>query len=272
MSEFKNYLKSADLLLQYLSEPERYPQIREHIESCAACQKTLKSLRRVALVGENDQLTCGECESKLPDYVGAFFMDRGHESQFSDVKLHVRLCPHCSQHYETFLQINKAILTGSLETPPLYPSPDMSFLEKDQIALNVWKQAKELKEIIIAQLIAPSLRPASAMARGRINWLGKAHPHLYRDAKIDIDIRLVSRRGKNVEAPVKLVGQVIPQNKNLHELEGTVVSLHCGEEQVDVTQIDRYGNFAFEDVQKGNYKVHLVWRKDHETWIQDLEI
>jgi hypothetical protein len=225
------------------------------------------SLRRAAFVEGKDQLTCGECKARLPDYVHAQIMEEDLTPRLAAVKIHLELCPHCSQHYKALLQIDEATLIGNLETPPVYPSPNLSFLKKKQGA-SLRERMAALGEVIIAQFVVSPVQPSLGMITREDTHGEERSRYPYRAVEAQVDIllnvdRIREKRGFWIN------GQLIPQERSLKSLEDITVRLFYKGAEVKVTKVSDRGSFLFQDVKKGIYEIEIDW-EPHTIYIQDL--
>ena len=124
---------SVKQLLAYLEAPAQHPEIKAHLKTCPPCKRKLARLSRVALSQQADRVTCGQCQTELPDYVQAQVEGLDLAKLFPEVKNHLSLCPHCQRYYQELLDIDGLILSDSLPHPASYSLPNLSFLNRPSI-------------------------------------------------------------------------------------------------------------------------------------------
>ena len=123
---------NTDQLIAYLEAPTQYPEVEAHLETCPSCQQKLARLSQAVLSQHPDNLTCSECQARLPDYVQAQVEGEDPTRLFPDVRDHLLLCPHCQRLHQELSEIDDLILSGDLPKPAVYHPPDLSFLQRLQ--------------------------------------------------------------------------------------------------------------------------------------------
>ena len=128
-------------------------------------------IRSLLTTDEEDEMTCQECETVLPEYLLAEREGTSDLARWRSVVLHLTLCPHCANELKVTSEL-MALGLGERGGEPLHtPAPDLSFLRDErkkaaQPQADFWHFDK-MGQLIIrlaAALLPPPTRLAPAYA------------------------------------------------------------------------------------------------------------
>lgn len=214
---------SADELVAY-ADGEAPKHIIEHLQACPAC---------AAAAGEYDraQRRLGgglyRFDCPPPHRLGEYELHVLSPIEQTQVAAHVVDCPRCAEELQTL----RTFLVTELAPTPVGPG--------------------ERVRRIVATLLQPTPGAAYAGLRGA----GDTATQTYRAGDITITIGPGSelRRGRG-----SLAGLIWREGAAVETLVGSVVALIAPDGTAETTEVDDLGNFAFDEVTPGTYRLEVT--------------
>jgi hypothetical protein len=241
------------------SQPTDVEAAIAHIRSCQDCLLSVNQLMRASSIAEEDILNCGPCQDLLPDYYDAVQDGHADQALWRSVALHLQLCPHCEAVYAEITDMF-AIADGKHgEEPPIYPTPQLSFLptkrDKAEQAKQPWWHWNPLGQLVIAlseellRSLPPPPRLAYATANHRATALMVPLWLLALDKELNsMGVRIMAAQMQNdLERCTLLIDVSIP-GRGWPDLANARVTLKRGDEHLATQETDAYGKVVFEAV------------------------
>src|SRR6266545_2497958 len=88
----------------------------------------MKHLWRALKSEEVDRLTCQACQNRLPEYLLAETNQKTNLPQWRAMRLHLAICPVCSQARDELVELAEAGEGRPGLAPSFTPRPRLSFL------------------------------------------------------------------------------------------------------------------------------------------------
>ncbi len=262
-------------LLAYMENPEHHraelsAAIR-HIAGCPHCESRIGHLIRALTTGEEDGLTCQECQNLLPDYLQAELEGQVHEDAWRPVALHLDICPHCSAVYAALSDLAKLAYGERGVEPPHYPAPELPFLRAKVSAppqlLEVPWHLDELGRLIIqlsTELVRTLQLPAYQSVYGTARLKSDKSQRVLcqlslREAIEDLEVSITAEEVRDDPTRCIVIVEVnIPSRGGWPNLAGTEVTLKRGEQKLETQQTDAFGKAVFEGIPTEDL-AHLVF-------------
>lgn len=217
-------------------------------------------LMRALNAHAEDQLTCQECQNRLPDYIVAVQNDQTDAACWRPVLLHLTTCPHCAAVYADLIAL-MALAEGEEGIPPDHvPIPDLTFLNpvRDMASSAPkpwhWNDLGHMVITFSADLIRMlhMSPPAPAGAGGMVKSNDPAvslHPLTIADAGDDLYVTILVEQTKHQTNQVMLVVTVeIPSRGGWPNLRGSEVILHRGTHEPATQVTDAFGKTVFRGI------------------------
>lgn len=214
---------SNDDFLRYALDPDDLSaEARQHFAACAACRARAAEYRTFSSTLAR-QLYRWDCPTTLQISEYAAGLLTGKERR--KLENHLKRCSRCSEE----AAVSKEFLGAPQPASPQRPRP-------------------------MARLLRPQhLLEARAAVRGENPWP--------RTAEID-GMRLSLELVTLAPPGVALTGLLVPLDDSRGSLEGMQVALFAGaateQPPLSVTSVDQFGNFIFEHLSPGSYKLSLA--------------
>jgi len=229
-----------DLELIAAIDGEAGDEILAHLRECPHCAeraRELESLQRL-LRQRLYRILCPSSDDLLAYQQG--WLD---EQRHSQIREHMRECPHCSDEM--------LLLSEAANAPP----PAASLLDS-------------LRRVI-AVALAPRPNLALAPIYGGLRGSGLGGQYAYRAESMELTLdvqRAAGRPGK-----VVLVGMLFDEEGSLDELSRATASLLHDDRVISSAILDELGNFVLEDIHPGNYSLSLRL-PDREVVVEALSL
>lgn len=212
----------------------------------------MKELARAILLEQEDKLTCAACKTRLPEYVDAQVTDTELEGDFSDVELHLQVCPHCAREYRALLDLVTLAYAEETPQPARQPQFDLSFLASESPAPFRWDDLGRLIIEFSAELMEAFRPPPDQLAHAAVK-AGEAPRTVCRfaleEADEDLNITITARETRGDPAHCTVSVDVdIPSRGGWPNLAGTQVTLNRGAEALATHVTDAFGKAVFEEV------------------------
>lgn len=215
---------SAEALMASV-DGEAPPSVAEHLRACADCAA---EARRLAGQQRRLQRRLYRFECPAPQQLGEYDLDLLSPAERLRIARHVVDCPRCADE----LAILRAFLAAP-EVPRLLGLP------------------ARLRELVAALLPAPAAG-ALAGVRGALDQATRTYAA--GDYRLSIDL---AAEGKPARAVV-LTGLIWREGDTPEAVGNGAAALVREERTVHTTGIDDLGNFAFEGVRPGVYRLELT--------------
>lgn len=255
---------AIERLLAYSDNPTIHRAAAEaalaHVRGCPYCQRRLGPLALALASDEEDQLTCQQCQDRLPEYLQAELQGQAHDPQWHPIALHLEQCPHCAAVYAELAEL-ATLADGEHGTePPHYPAPRLSFLGSERAApsqpANKPWQLDTVGRLVIAfsaellRALQPPMPPALAGAGIKS---GTASRMLYQFAlKEDVEDREITITVEQTQGDptdCAIIVQVdIPSLGGWPHLAGTEITLSRGAQELEMQTTDAFGKALFSGI------------------------
>jgi len=210
-------------------------------------------LARALSGDEEDQLTCQECEARLPDFLLAEETGAAGEPGWRSIALHLETCPHCSGVYGTLLDLTALAFGERGVEPPSYPAPDLSFLAAETSEPGFWR-LDELGHLVIefsADLLRTLPPPPSPSAYATVRTKsgqsrGTSFQLSLKGEVDDLNVTITTEKSRKNEAYCNLIVEVdIPSRGGWPNLADTEVTIKRGESEPETNLTDAFGKAVF---------------------------
>lgn len=214
---------TPDDLIAYLDGEAPGP-VAAHLRACPSCAATVRAYARQQRQLQ-DGLDPGGCPSSQT--LGEYELEvLGAEARVR-IAAHVQRCPHCTDELRT--------LRDFLAWEPPAPEPGLVERGRQRLAL----------------VLAPPPQTAMAGLRGA----EAADNRTYQAADITVSLSLAFDRRRRAS---DLLGLIWRESAGPETLAGRTVTLTAAEGASQTTAIDELGNFAFESVAPGTYRLEVA--------------
>jgi hypothetical protein len=224
-----------------------------------------------AALKEEDVLTCRQCETDMPEYL-TIQLEGGISlpQRLLAIRMHIETCPYCYERYQTLSETNQDILLGKLPAALDIPEPDLSFLHSQENPLQIISEHfSNLKEVIVAQLTSIQLQPQLMPSRREISRQAfNKVDQIYYAEELAVDVNLTLEYGRAGQIPATLRGQLVPLEQTLAQLDGNSVALFKEREIAGRSQISASGNFAFSNLDQGQYFIVIQWNESQNLLLE----
>jgi hypothetical protein len=220
--------------------------LAEHVAQCPFCAAEAAALRRVSR-RLRQALFRFDCPS--PQILGEYHLDLLSPEERTRIAAHELECPHCAAELQTLRSFLDAPLVGQDTTPAVMPgfaAAAMGGLRR-----------------VVAPLLTPPAAPAYAGLRGAAEDTVKTYQA--GDLTITLTATPAARHGR-----VSLTGLLLSESAGLDEFAGAEVRLIAPGGAPETTEVDDLGNFVFDDLVPGAYRVEL--ELEDRIVIEDLQV
>jgi hypothetical protein len=253
--------RALDRLAVYLEHPSQHPSEWEttlhHLRSCPHCRASVVHLNRAYTTDADDQLTCEECQERLPEYLAAFVSEQAAGGNWHSVALHLALCPYCSELFDELLHLSEIAERAPDQKRPRDVTPRLAFLESpSNVSPSVapWRR-DELGRLIIAfsaeliRALQAAAQPAPAAA-----GVKSAAPVVLQldtaDATGDLEVSISAEPARDAPARYTIVVDVRVLNRGgWPNLGGSIVTLMYDDQTIGMRTTDAYGTAVFEHIE-----------------------
>lgn len=220
-------------------------------------EDNLEYLINALSIEEEDSLTCGDCEERLPDYLQAEIDEKIDDRAWSEIRLHLKICPYCAGAYEELKDL-LALARGEWgQEPPAYPNPDLSFLHMNQAETSPPPQTFRRADTLGRRLIEFSAellqawQPPAALAVGLKKQ--RTEKILYqldwRDADTAIQAAITVKQHQDDPTRCAILIEIgIPDRAGWPELAGVAVILKHDDKLVQTESTTAFGQVIFEEI------------------------
>ena len=265
---------AIERLLAYLEDPDLHRAEADaaikHMSTCPYCRGRMDRFIRALATGEEDRLTCRECQDLLPGYLQAEMEGQADEERRHSVALHLATCPHCSTVYASLRDLAELAYGEKGGEPLHYPVPDLSFLRPEKAAplpmpkipwrLDEWgRLVIEFSSELLRALQAPACQPAYAAAGLKSAGSRRVLYRFSLKEVEDLEVTITAEEMRKDPARCTLIVEVdIPDRGGWPNLAGTEVRLRRGEQELGTQWTDAFGQAVFEGVHTEDL-AHLVF-------------
>jgi hypothetical protein len=259
----------------YLEDPEgqraALTAAISHMGACPRCESRIGHLVRALAAGEEDRLTCQECEALLPEYLQAEMEGQAGETQWHPVTLHLETCPHCAEVYAALLDLTRLADGKAGAEPPGYPVPEFPFLHSREATTppplkapwrldDLGRLVIEFSAELVRTLQSPAYQPAYAAARLKSDKSQRVLCQLsLKEAVEDLEVTITAEERRVDPTYCTVIADVnIPSRGGWPNLAGTKVTLKRGKQEMETQWTDAFGKAVFEGIRTEDL-AHLVF-------------
>jgi hypothetical protein len=216
---------------------------------------------------------CSACEAQLAEYVDAQVMGIKPARDFTQIELHLQVCPHCARAYRELMDLVTSAYTEKVPRPVRKPKFDFSFLPTaptkpfDTPAATQDRPFRwdELGRLIIefsAELVRalqpPAYQPAYAAVKSPRSSRTLCQLSL-EEVGEDLNVTITAEEMRDDPTLCIAIVEVnIPSRGGWPNLANTEVTLKRGKAELETQLTDAYGEAIFEGINTDDL-AHLVF-------------
>ncbi len=239
------------------TQPQEIQAALAHISDCTHCQTNLLHLTEALQTDIEDELTCGECEERLPEYLTALDEGQGDETRWQPIAFHIKICPHCTNVFQELAELMELALEVDDTPTAAYPTPDLSFLSKSNIAptetpqITPWLDEMgrlmiQFSAELLQSLQPPPLAPTGLKKQANAQVLLK---YDWQTDEGDIEVAITAEAvSDDPDHCTVLVVVNIPNRGGWPNLADTAVALKRNDTILEAGSTDAFGHIIFEGV------------------------
>jgi len=252
-----------DLALIAAIDGEASPEMMVHLRACVSCaaraqhSATLQGLLRERFF----RMFCPTTDELITFHNGIFV----GEQQVS-IAAHVADCPHCHRELDLLKQITSEGTTG--RSPPFF-SQALHATVIPQSHISTHQPAVTQLRRVIAEMLRFEIPTTLAEAYGAPRGPARTDQYAYQaeNLQITIDVqRLVNRADRRVLIGTLFLDDALPQGG----CQASAYLAHTNQ-LIRTTELDELGNFVFDDLSPGSYRLSLRL-PDREVVIETISL
>ena len=231
-------------LREYLDQPNQPAELPhaalQHIGACPSCRGRLGYLTRALAAGEEDRVTCEECEAALPLLLAG---DPALQARRGALTLHLATCPACAAACADLADLLALAHAERGVEPPAYPAPRFPWLQQPAIPA----EEAPLRRLLIQlthDLVASWRPPALAAARKAAGDATLYELRLDEPAR-DLRVTLLAEREQRGAATCVLTVTVELPSRGWGNYGGSTVTLRRPGRDPEQAATDRLGQVVF---------------------------
>jgi hypothetical protein len=255
--------KALEQVTAYLDDPAEHQAkaeaAMEHIETCSHCQNNLGYLTRAIATPVLDQLTCEECQKRLPEYMQTDIAGQPDLNRWRAVAPHLANCPRCAAVYADLTDMLALANRERGLEPEKYPAPRLLFLAREpaspqQVRQIPWRLDQfgrlvvELTTELVRAIQPPAFQPAYATAQ-KAESAALLLRLTLADALEDLAVTITAEPVRGAAALCVVITQiVIPSRGGWPNLAGSEVTLKRDQAEIGTQVTDAFGNAVFQEI------------------------
>lgn len=256
-------------------DPDRWEQAMAHVVQCPHCASRVGTLLQALKTGQEDTLTCQECQELLPGYLRAR-EGKEKQPQWREVAGHLAICPSCSADHRTLAEL-VTLAEGDVGVePPAYPVPDLTFLREEpprQTGVRWWLDEVGRLVVQLSDDLLQAVQPRGLRAAAAGLKAGPSPGALFEmslpDAVPDLAVTISSEEEPGDAGRCTLLVTVEKTSRGgWPHLAGSEVVLRRREKELNRQWTDAFGQAVFEGVETrdlGDLAVEITPRAATES-------